>query len=146
MIPFNRSDIIKLIDHSATRWRHWQEEELQQFNNIGPVVAVDARSFRIRHQRSNDPNEMFPTPGLQAYVLVAETLWSRLKSNFLGRGNADEADFSAAIEAHIGNQKGWLGMTIAQPVADDVKSVVEQTDILRVYFVRLRTAGDNMVE
>ena len=85
---------------------------------------------------------MFPTPGLQAYVLLEEPLWSRLKSNFLGRGNASESEFDVAVEKHIENQKGWLRMVIAQPIATDVKSVVEQTDILRVYFVRLRNAED----
>ena len=135
MFPLNRSDFVKLVDHGVTYWRHWRANEMQQFNNSGPVVRIGARSFRIYHERSNQPGDMFPRPGLQTYILVAECLWSRLKNNFLGRGAATEVNFLAAIETHIANQKGWLNMVKPRPVAENVKSVLEHTNIFRVYFV-----------
>ena len=40
-----------------------------------------------------------------------------------------------AIDAHIAKQTGWLRTVEAKLVAEDVKSVVEHTDIYRVFHV-----------
>jgi hypothetical protein len=138
VFPLNRSDFLKVLDHGATWWRHWHDQELQQFNTEGPVIDVGPRSFQIRHQRSDDPEKMFREDGLlRAYLLVAERVWSRLKNNFLGRGAATGEQFRAAVETHIANQKGWHSVVKAQPVAERVKSVIEHSDIYRVYLVSL---------
>ena len=69
-----KNDALKVADHGATWWRHWRANELQQFNRKGPIVKVGSRSFKIRHLRSDESNEMFPNPGLPGYVLVQERL------------------------------------------------------------------------
>lgn len=135
MFPFDRTDILKVIDHVATRWRHWNAGELQQFNRKGLAIKVGIRAFRIHHERSDDPDKMFPRPGLNGYILVEERLRSRSWNNFLNRGAATDEQFRAAIDAHIAKQTGWLRTVEQELVAEDVKSVVEYTDIYRVFHV-----------
>lgn len=137
MFPFNRNDALKVVDHGTTWWRHWRAKELQQFNKKGPIVKVGARSFQILHERSDESDKMFPRPGLNGHVLVQERLRSRFCNGFLNRGTATSDQFQGAIDSHIANQSGWLTFAKAQPVAEDVESVVEHADIYRLYYVSL---------
>jgi len=141
MFGITRSDLVKVLDHAATWWRHWYAQELQQFNITGPVVRIGTRSFQIHHERSNDADKMFPRPGLNTYLLVEERLRSRSWNNLWNRGAATDAQFGAAVEHHIANQKGWLRFVKFEAAAENVKSVLEHTDIYRLYHVWVAGPG-----
>lgn len=145
MFPFNRNDLLKVIDHGATWWRHWHNKELQQFNKKGPVIKVGTRSFRIHHERSDDSDKMFPRPGLNGYILVEERLRSRFWNNFLNRGASTDKQFRTAVNTHISAQTGWLSTVEAVLAAKDVKSVVEHTDIYRIFHVWVPGPGTPLV-
>ena len=134
---FTRDDLRKTIDHLLTWGRHKRGGELEQFNRTGSKLKIGSRTFSICYPKSDDPNQLFPKPGLHSFVLVSETLKSRLWNNILGRGTASADDFQNAIDTHIGGLSGWHQKAHAEPIADDVKSMVEQSDIFRVYSVTL---------
>ena len=145
-IFINRSDALRVADHGFTWWRHWRAKELDQFNEQGSVVKVGCRSFTIRHGRSDEPDKIVTGVGVHGYVLVQERLRSRFFNGYLNRGAATEDQFQSAIDTHIGGQSGWLGQVTAEPVAQDVKSVIEQTDIYRVFYVSLDGLGSESPE
>lgn len=133
----NRSDILRVADHGLTWWRHKRAKELGQFNKQGPVIEVGSRSFTIRHELSAEPDNMLPRVGVHGHVLVQERLWSRFKNGYLNRGAASRDQFQAAIDAHIANQSGWYRTAKAKPVAEDVKSVLEYSNIYMLFYVYL---------